>query len=229
MRVSGAHRDPTVEVKRHPLQPKSFSGGSHTARFQHIRPYVEGKRVLDIGCGSGHWREDWMHRQIRDSAREATGIELDANAVAKMRAQGFDLHQGDAQTFSLGRKFEVIHAGELIEHLENPGAFLRAVKKHLEPGGTVVVTTPNAFGVSNFIYRLWGEVRFHDEHVAWYCDATLRQLLERCGFEVLEVKHLPHETPGRVRSLMARAVRAALPERLAWRTLLAVGRLRDEA
>ena len=65
----------------------------------------------------------------------------------------------DAEEFDLGRSFEVVWAGEIIEHLSCAGGFLDAARRHLEPGGRLVITTPNAFAVSNFVYRIGGRPR----------------------------------------------------------------------
>ena len=59
------------------------------------------------------------------------------------------------QNFDLGRTFDTVFAGELIEHLGNVDGFLSSARRHLEPGGQLVLTTPNVFYVGNFVYR-WG-------------------------------------------------------------------------
>lgn len=205
----------------HPLQP-DWKQSSHRERFAAVRPYVEGRSVLDIGAGTGYRRSDWMHGLIAEAARETVGLELDRRKVAEGIARGADLREGNAESFDLGRTFEVVWAGELIEHLDNPGHFLDAARRHLAPDGRLVLTTPNVFGVSNFVYRLWGTARVNAEHTCWFCEVTLRQLLERHGFEVEEISYLAHRTPGRARSLAARLVRWPLPDRLAENTILAV-------
>jgi SAM-dependent methyltransferase len=128
----------------------------------------------------------------------------------------------DAQTLDLGRTFDVVWAGELIEHLSCAGGFLDAARRHLAPGGQLVLTTPNAFAVSNFVYRIGGKPRVNRGHTCWYDETTLSQLLRRHGFDVVEVAYLPHRTPGRGRALVAGAVRTVLPRHLAENTLLVV-------
>ena len=118
--------------------------------------------------------------------------------------------------------FEVVWAGELIEHLSCAGGFLDAARRHLGPGGQLVLTTPNVFAVSNFVYRIGGRPRVNRGHTCWYDETTLSQLLDRHGYEVVEVSYLPHRTPGRWRSLLAGAVRSLLPAHLAENTLLVV-------
>ena len=207
---------------RHPLQPKDWKSGSHAERFERVRRYLEGRRVLDVGAGSGIDRPDWMHAAVASVATEAVGVELDPELAARARGRGYDVIAADAQTLDLGRTFEVVWAGELIEHLSCAGGFLDRAHDHLEPGGRLVLTTPNAFAVSNFVYRIGGRPRVNRGHTCWYDEVTLAQLLRRHGYEVVEVSFLPHRTPGRVRPLLAGAVRSVLPPHLAENTLLVV-------
>jgi SAM-dependent methyltransferase len=122
----------------------------------------------------------------------------------------------------LGRSFDVVFGGEVIEHLSCAGAFLDAARRHLAPGGSLVLTTPNAFAVANFVYRIGGRPRVNKGHMCWYDETTLRQLLQRHRFDVVEVGFVRHHTPGRLRGGVARAARSVLPEHLAENTLLMV-------
>jgi 2-polyprenyl-3-methyl-5-hydroxy-6-metoxy-1,4-benzoquinol methylase len=207
---------------RHPLQPKDWKSGSHAQRFALVRGYLEGRTVLDVGAGSGIDRPDWMHAAVASVATDAVGVELDKKLAARAREKGYDVIAGDAQALDLGRTFEVVWAGELIEHLSCAGGFLDSARGHLARGGRLVLTTPNAFAVSNFVYRIGGRPRLNKGHTCWYDETTLSQLLQRHGYEVVEVAYLPHKTPGRFRAVLAGGVRAVLPRHLAENTLLVV-------
>jgi SAM-dependent methyltransferase len=207
----------------HPLQPE-WGGGSHADRFARIRPYVEHQRVLDVGAGSGARRPDWMHARIASVAKEVVGVELDPRLASLARSRGYDVVVGDAEDLNLNRDFDVVWAGEVIEHLSCAGAFLDGARAHLGAEGRLVLTTPNAFAISNFVYRLGGRARVNSGHTCWYDEVTISQLLERHGFAVTEISYVPHTTPGRLRALAASAVRAVLPDRLAQNTLLVVAR-----
>ncbi|MFM7225424.1 MAG: class I SAM-dependent methyltransferase [Actinomycetota bacterium] len=209
---------------RHPLQPV-WGGGSHTERFERVRPFLGEQRVLDVGAGSGVGRPDWLHARVAAVATEAVGLELDPALAARARSAGYDVRDGNAETFALDRTFTVVWAGEIIEHLSSAGAFLDRARAHLEPGGLLVLTTPNAFAISNFVYRLGGRPRVNAGHTCWYDETTLTQLLVRHGFAVTEVAYVGHRTPGRFRAVAAGAVRAVLPDRLARNTLLVVARV----
>lgn len=206
------------------LQRKTWSQGSYQPRFDVVRDYVTGKSVLDLGCSSGNWREDWIHGQMAKVAAEVVGLDINQDAIKELNERGYDIRFGNAEDFDFDRTFDVVHGGELIEHLENPGGMLRSARRHLGPEGRLVLTTPNAFAISNFIYRLKGNPRINGDHTCWYCEDTLGQLLGRVGFEVVEVRYLHYKAPGKVRGAVAAALRSVLPDRLAWGTLVMIAR-----
>lgn len=208
----------------HFLQPSWTNAGAFNRRIQELVPLVAGKTVLDVGCTSALGRPDWIHAGIAGVAERTVGVDIDEAAVEQARSLGFDVRVADAETLALDEQFDVVHAGELIEHLDNPRAFLGACHRRLHVGGRLILTTPNPFAVSNFVYRIGGTPRVNGDHTCWYCEDTLRQLLERNRFEVEEVRYLRHDTPGRWRQAIVHLVRRCLPVRLAWNTLLVVAR-----
>lgn len=212
----------------HALQPKWKNPGSFKHRLAQLGPCFEGKSVLDVGCVSGIGRDDWIHAGIAEVAASVVGVDIDPIGIARAQALGFDVRAGDAERLYLDGTFEVVHAGELIEHLDNPRAFLAACRRRLAPDGVLVLTTPNPFAVANFVYRFGGNPRVNGDHVCWFCEDTLRQLLERNGYDIVEMSYLKHQTPGRFRPLVTKVVRGLFPERLAWNTLLVVAKASGE-
>ena len=208
-------------ARLHPLQP-GWTSSTYDDRFRAIEPYVRDKNVLDVGAVSGQRRPDWMHARIKAVAARVVGVDIDQAGVEAARERGFDIRLGDAQGMNLNEEFDVAFAGELIEHLSNCGEFLEGVRRHVKPGGQLIVTTPNAFCFSNFVYRFGFKARIHPEHTCWFCEDTLRALLLRHGFETTDIKYLPHRTPGLIRKAAAKAVHAVLPGKLAWRTVMIV-------
>jgi 2-polyprenyl-3-methyl-5-hydroxy-6-metoxy-1,4-benzoquinol methylase len=209
----------------HRLQRAWVGSSGFRDRFEQLRPYFVDHSVLDIGCASGWQDPDWFHGLIESVSAETVGIDVDADAVASMRAAGHDVVLADAQSVDLGRTFDVVHAGELIEHLDNPSGFLAGVRRHMRPDSVLLLTTPNAFRFTNFLYRLGtSRAKVNRDHTCWYCEDTLTWLLERNGFSVVESRYLHHTTPGRLRSVASRAARALLPERLAWNTIFVAAR-----
>jgi len=159
------------------------------------------------------------------------GIDISAENIEKMRSLGFDnLLVADAQSFSLDQRFDTITAGELIEHLENPGAFLRTAAAHLAPGGRIVLTTPTPFGLMNLAYAFYKfpKTCSNGEHVSWFCPTTLHQLASRVGLDVLEwtlIEDYRADGPTRRYRMFYRMLRAmgrALPARLRCNAMLFV-------
>ena len=101
----------------------------------------------------------------------------------------------DAQDFDLRDRFpegfEVIVASEIIEHLVNPGGFLRSLKKHLAPGGIIILSTPHAYGLVYFAeVLLLGEEKINDDHTMTFSKKNLDHLLDKCGLVPVEFHYL---------------------------------------
>jgi SAM-dependent methyltransferase len=219
----GSAQAPNTTPVTHLLQPRASRRISNTARFSALRPYLEGRRVLDLGAARGIHSPGWFHGRVCEVAAETVALDLDAEGISEVQRRGLQGVVGDATDFELGTRYEVVLAGELIEHLVDIAGFFRCVQRHLEPGGKVLLTTPNAFALTNFLYRL-GErpAPINPDHTCWFCEDTLPALLVKGGFRVETLTYVRHDTPGRARKVVASAVRKVLPERLAWRTLLVV-------
>jgi SAM-dependent methyltransferase len=157
------------------------------------------------------------------------GIDIDKPGVQEMTGKGYNVLLQDALEMDLGKRFDTIVAGELIEHLSDPGRFLERCLPQLKPRGIVVLTTPNPFSAMYMLMYLKNFTRaFNPEHTLWLCPQTLRQLAERCGFQVTRtffVDDLRSENVTshwyRIFTLVYRIGRVLLPSRLS-NTILAV-------
>jgi len=212
----------------HRLQPTwgegPWGGGTLRDRFEVVRPYLLGGTVLDLGCASRYGRPDWLHGLLAAEIDGLVGIDINAVTVAKLQEDGYDVREADARNFDLHQKFDVVFAGELIEHLDDVRGFLTSIRKHLAEGGRLVLTTPNAFYVGNFVYRLGGHGQVHPEHTCWYCEDTLRRVLEVNGFEHVEISFTGHTSPTALRKMATFTTQHVLPPRLAYDTIIAVAR-----
>lgn len=155
-----------------------------------IADLVRGKNVLDVGCvdhsANVEAEDTWLHKHVLRTARSVVGLDLLETEAAKLNAKGYNIRSGDACTVFLGETFDVIVAGELIEHVDSSAAFLSNMSRHLNHHGRLVLTTPNAFFFLHFLESIFTDVskRWNPEHVAWYDPFTLRNLMTRCGLEV---------------------------------------------
>lgn len=168
-------------------------------RCQFVAERVRGKSVLDIGCVdhdfSNRERGHWLHDDIRATASRVVGLDYERTHVEAMQAEGYDVVVGDATDFDLDEKFDVVVGGELIEHLINPGNFLHCVRKHLKPGGELVLTTPNGNCLIYFLENLiLGRELENVDHNCLYTPFMMNSLLNKTGFEMTDIIFVAEST-----------------------------------
>jgi 2-polyprenyl-3-methyl-5-hydroxy-6-metoxy-1,4-benzoquinol methylase len=88
----------------------------------------------------------WLHAELARVAAETVGIDSDRDGVEWAKAHGYEAHVVDATdsdaVAALGlRPFDLVIAGEVIEHMDAPGPFLKAMQ---QLSNRLIITTPNA-------------------------------------------------------------------------------------
>jgi 2-polyprenyl-3-methyl-5-hydroxy-6-metoxy-1,4-benzoquinol methylase len=178
------------------------------------------RRVLHLGCLDWPIQRErlangtWLHGKLTEVAAELVGIDLAADAILEVQSQGYghNIHRGDAEHLdevaSRFGRFDVVVAGELIEHLNNPGLFLESAKAVLSPDGRLLITTPNAFCLRRFLRVPFGSESVHRDHVSYYSHATLSTLAQRFGYET--VHRASYRMPGTRPFLAATAERVGV-------------------
>src|SRR3954465_6600413 len=113
-------------------------------RFPIIAQYAgPEKLVMDLGCVDSpparhdaaariEYKANLLHKRIAEINKEVLGVDIDPEGVNVLNSQGYNTIVGDVETMDLGKEFDTIIAGEIIEHLENPGMFLRNMLRHLK-------------------------------------------------------------------------------------------------
>lgn len=146
---------------------------------QGLRDFPQAQTALDIGAGAG--------LLIRECARrglDAVGVEPSQSLVRIGREEfGLTMHQGIFPHPELeGRTFDLVFLVDVIEHVPDPVALLRAAGEALTPQGRFVLVTPD---VGSLAAR-WGGQRwwhFRLAHVGYFDRTTLSSALRRAGLE----------------------------------------------
>lgn len=142
-------------------------------------PATPGK-LLDVGAATGFFVE-----QAKASGWEASGVEPSPWAAEYARTElGVDVHTGtlESMRFDDGT-FDAVTLWEVIEHLPDPGATLNEVKRILRPGGTLVLSTPDAGSLAARLSgRRWLGWRKVPEHLFFFDRPNLDRLLDQAGF-----------------------------------------------
>lgn len=167
-------------------------------RVDYIINVCKGKAVLHVGCADAPNTRNQLdnatllHSKIESVASIQYGIDLNPEGIQILKDAGYkNLAIANieeiAQNNPFGKQeFDVILAGEVIEHLSNPGLFLDAIRPLLKkPSSRLVLTTINAYSAYRFVYALLtGGEMVHPEHVYYFSFSTIKRLLSQHGYEI---------------------------------------------
>jgi SAM-dependent methyltransferase len=141
-----------------------------------------GKRVLDLGCRYGALTRAYAE------GNDVVGVDVDRDALAEAAKLGIETRWADAEEplpFE-DASFDVVVAGELIEHLRDPDGLVAEVRRVLRPGGTFVGSVPNFFRLRNRLAMLFGRPLDHDPtHLHVFAPRDVHTLV--AGFEDVEL------------------------------------------
>ena len=149
------------------------------------RTFPERGKLLDIGCGYGHFVGI-----MQSLGWDATGIEPSPRTVKHARRKGLHVIESTLDTAVFSENyFEAVTAFYVLEHLFDPLASLRKIFSVLKPGGMLILRVPHttpvvamlgAFGIKNRLY----DPPFH---LYDFCPKTLKTLFEHSGFESVRI------------------------------------------
>ena len=171
-----------------------FAGSERVELF---RRYVggPGRRVLDLGCRDGALTQAYA------GGNEIIGVDADREALAEAQKLGIETRWADLDEplpFEAG-SFDVVVAGELLEHLRDPQRVVADVRRVLRPRGTFVASVPNAYRLKNRLRFALGRKPEDDPtHLQMFAASDVRSLLD--GFDEQHV----HFIAGRLVPLHAR-------------------------
>jgi SAM-dependent methyltransferase len=146
-------------------------------------------RVLDIGCGNG----ESLNRVRQFCHCRVNGVDTSGNAVLCAKKQyGLDVFQGEILAAPFEEKsFDLITAWSCIEHMNNPAQAVKKMFALCKPGGYLFIKTPN---YDSFAAKLFKDKWYHldcPRHLYIFSPSTITALLEKCGFEVVNVCYEP--------------------------------------
>ena len=151
-----------------------INAGRQKELLRWLGDQVAGRRFLDVGCGQGQLvdtalREGW----------EPFGIDLAPGAIAVCQKMGLPCRQLDFFDGELSdERFDLIVMSELIEHVSQPGRFLRRAAELLLPGGVLYLTTPNYASLSRVLLGPCWTLAY-PQHIVYFTPKTLSALVRK--------------------------------------------------
>jgi len=131
---------------------------------------LEPRRIIDVGCGTGHLLAEVLHRV--PGAETVVGVDFAASAIAQL-AQVVPTARGvQASLFELEeepRSFDLVLCTEVLEHVRRPEDALGVLVELCAPGGHVVATVPD------------GDEDTYEGHVNFWSEAEFAAFLAAAG------------------------------------------------
>ena len=154
---------------------------------------VVGGRLLDVGCGGGA-----LWRLLGDRFASYCGIDAVRYEQFPPDAEFRQTNLDCASWPIADRSAEVVTAVEVIEHLENPWAFVRTLARLAAPGGWIVITTPNQRSLLSLAtlivkgrFSAFQDVHYPAHRTA-LIESDLRRIAHDAGIEVVDVLYSRH-------------------------------------
>jgi len=149
-------------------------------RIKLLKSYCYSGNILDIGTNCGTFL-----KYAKEQGYTAIGIDPNKEACKIGHSNGLDIIHGFfnedfvRQTIS---KFDIVHMGDIIEHVNNPKEVLSQVFEVLKHGGLIMVVTPN---IDSFLARKF-QIK-PNEHLVYFSRSTLSKALCDVGFNILSI------------------------------------------
>lgn len=153
--------------------------------------------LLDISCSKGEFSSCFLNKDIN-----VYGLDFDIERLKEASKIGIKVITADISCnlpFKDG-KFDIIFAGEILEHLIDTDAFVSEAKRVLKNTGKLIITTPNLTSLENRLrilfgkYPIWVDYNTRSSgHVRCYTPRVLKHQLTIHGFKI--IKHTGNWVP----------------------------------
>jgi 2-polyprenyl-3-methyl-5-hydroxy-6-metoxy-1,4-benzoquinol methylase len=167
-------------------------------RVDYLRRLARGRKVLDLGVvdhnSDSDRREHWLHGQLAEVSSEILGLDVVADEVELLASRGFTVASMDVTRGEMPPgEWELIVAGELVEHLGNPGGLFEAADRMLSAHGTFVLTTPNPYALWRVFQNINDRTHENLDHALLLSPWGIIELAERNGLVLSRYRGIgPH-------------------------------------
>jgi 2-polyprenyl-3-methyl-5-hydroxy-6-metoxy-1,4-benzoquinol methylase len=180
---------PSAPPDNDPLTPVR-----HSRLWKHLdKAGTKTGRLLDIGCGAGQLCEKAQRMGLTP-----VGMDISSAAIERARIANPDIefknHSVEEFPWPVQPDhFDVVTSFEVIEHLLHPADLIRGAHIALRPGGYLALSTPYHGRIKNVAICLIDFDRHfapEGDHIRFFSDKVLQNLLDREGFDIVSLDHL---------------------------------------
>ena len=142
----------------------------------------------------------WLHSKLLEKCELCIGFDIDNNGIEFVK-ENFNIDnvlfydfQNDKMPDEIkNNHFDVLLISDVIEHIGDPLTFLKDINRVFKNVvDKIIITTPNAFRLENFLSAYKNEEVVNTDHKFWFSQYTLSKLIIESGFEIKRVGMCQH-------------------------------------
>lgn len=155
-----------------------------------ILSLTKGRKLLDIGCGTGHF----LH-YMQQKGFDCKGLEVDESA-RNHAIREFGLEVESPETLFADKAsdgYDVITLWHVLEHLHDPETYLTRMHQVLKPDGVLLIALPNCSSWDAAHYARYWAAYDVPRHLWHFSPAVFESFINRFGFSLVKVKGMPFD------------------------------------
>lgn len=141
------------------------------------------KTILDIGCATGYFLD-----LAKTRGWKTYGVEISEYAAQEAQSRGHTVHVGELPNLLIKEKVDIVTLWDVLEHVDDPRAYLKAVHALLHDGGYLAINTVDTSSVWALLMKKRWHLIVPPEHIHYYAPNNLKQLLTETGFVTRDIR-----------------------------------------
>ena len=180
---SGMHDDEVLDIDNW-LKETEFDD---KRRYDFIKEKIINKNVLDFGCGVGGFLD-----LARKSTSSVSGVELEKALQPSFKQRNLDVFENLSKAQEENKKYDVITAFHVVEHLKNPKEILKDLSHLLTESGEMIIEVPNSNDVLLTLYenKDFQNFTYWSQHLFFFNKTTMSELIKQAGLKLNWIKHV---------------------------------------
>jgi hypothetical protein len=174
---------------------------NNITRIDYLKQIAVDNNILHLGCAD-HLpliedkikKNQWLHKILIEKAKFCVGIDSNKAAIDfitdKLNIPNvlyLDIIKDELPYIISSKHWDYLILGEILEHIDNPVNFLYTIcSKFKDLADYLIITVPNAFELTNFLFSLKSIEFINSDHRYWFTPFTLAKISTIAGFEVNE-------------------------------------------
>lgn len=154
-------------------------------RLTVIKQYVNKGKLIDIGCGYGHFLNE-----AKQAGFQVMGLDISEEAIKQLKLRyGIPGQTGEVKKGFLAKsRFEVITAWDVVEHLPNPKISFKAIASIQKTNGYLFLTTPSVDSIdAKLLGKYWYGFKRIPEHLYFFSEKQMSLYLEQLGYKIIRI------------------------------------------